>query len=419
MGKWLSLITLVVQSAVCAEDTERWRLGGFGTLGITHSDTPYAQYRGSAQQSNGIFKEWSFKNETVLGVQGSVSPLDSLDLTIQLLSRHNYKNNFDPQLDWAYIAWRARPSLTLRAGRFITPMLMVSDYRNVNYSNPWIRPPLEFYGLLTLNNVDGVDALYRGNLGEMTYALQGFWGKYDLYINTARLIEYHRMIGFNATLQRDPWMVRLAYMDSDHSLADSNGNKMNISRAQIGPPGCGGLGCERVYPGFARLAEQFDVEHKPFRVLAIGGSYDDGKWLIQSELAYRDNGDSQVASGSAWYLSVARRLGDWLPYAVVARHKANTREYILQPSPEFANRPALVLRNSSTDQSSLSIGLRRELGKHAAIKFQHDWLKPEHGRYTSTFGNGNLLPNSALPPNTRLSDFGSVRIIAVSLDFIF
>lgn len=423
MRKWLPVLAVVAQCLALAQepnDSKSWHLSGFGTLGLTHSDTSYAQYRGGAQQSNGIVNEWSFKNETVLGVQGSISPTPDIDLTVQLLSRHNYKNNYDPQLDWAYVAWRATPSLTLRAGRFITPMLMVSDYRNVNYSNPWIRPPLEVYGLLTLNNVDGVDVLHRGTLGDMTYALQGFWGKYDLYINTARLIDYHRMIGFNATLQRDPWMIRLAYMNSDHSLTASDGTKMNSMRSQIGAPGCGGPGCGVVYPGYPELAEQFDVEHKPFRVVSLGGSYDDGKWLLQSEYAYRYNGNSQVSSGSAWYLSVGRRFDDWLPYAVIARHRANTREYVLQPAPAFANRAPLVVRNSSTDQSSFSLGVRRELGKHAAIKFQYDWLKPERGRFEGTFGNGNLLPiNTALPAGKRLSDFGAVHIMAVSLDFIF
>ncbi|QDQ27755.1 hypothetical protein FNU76_16140 [Chitinimonas arctica] len=419
---WL-LVLALHGLAHADEPTTAWKFSGFGTLGLTQHNSDHASYRSNAQQANGIANEWSLKNDTVLGVQTRYQASDTVDFTLQLLSRHGPRNNFDPQVDWAYMAWHVTPSLNLRAGRFIAPVLMASDYRNVNYSNPWIRPPLEVYGLLTLNNVDGIDAIYRGSLGKLTYALQPFLGQFKLPLGAGRSIHYHRMRGINSSLQAEDWMFRLAYMKSDHSLVDEFGIPYRVLRSQIAAPACGlagrpGPGCETVYPGYAAVAQALDVEHKRSNVLAVGGSYDDGDWVVQGEFVRRMAG-SVVASGQSWYVGAGRRIGEWMPYAVLARHWADTQQYVLKPAAAYAGRPDRVVRNSSTDQSSISIGLRRELGRNLAIKGQIDWLKPEPGRYGGTFGNGNLFPNVPPPTGKFLSEYGAIRVMTVSLDFMF
>lgn len=437
MHKTACLLFALLQAAAWAADdgsggANDFKISGFGTLNLSRHDSPHATLRTTAQQTNGIEGDkWSFKNDTVLGLQTRYRPHQDLDFTLQLLSRHNYKNNFDPEIDWAYVAWRVTPSLSVRGGRFITPMLMASDYRNVNYSNPWIRPPLEAYGLLTLNNVDGIDALYKGTMGSMSYVVQPFFGKFELHINNNGIVNYHRMGGVNFTVQGEETLFRVAYMDSTHSLENQSG-VFNVNRSQINAPGCGpggptppgvpgipGPGCEVVYPGYTSVANDLDVDHKRFNVFTVGGSYDNGSLVLQGEYVKRITG-SQVASADAWYLSAGYRIGNFMPFAVVSKHKADTKQYVLAPSPAFPDRPPLILSNSSTDQSSISVGLRYDIRKNVALKFQHDWLKPEKGRYGGTFGNGNLFPVVPPPLGGRfLSEYGNVRVTALSIDFVF
>ncbi|MFC4159278.1 porin [Chitinimonas lacunae] len=434
MNKSACLLLVLLQAVALAEESPAsdFRISGFGTLNLSRHDSEHATLRTAAQQANGVSDKWSFKNDTVLGVQTRYRPRENLDFTLQLLSRHNHKNNFDPQVDWAYVAWRATPALSLRAGRFITPMLMASDYRNVNYSNPWIRPPLEVYGLLTLNNVDGIDAIYKGVMGGMSYVVQPFMGKFELHINNNGIVNYHRMAGINFTLQGEETLFRVAYMDSTHSLENQFG-VFNVNRSQINAPGCGGgppgppmpgvpvipgPGCEVVYPGYTEVANRLDVDRKRFDVFTVGGSYDNGSLLLQAEYVKRMTG-SQVASADAWYVGAGYRFGNFLPYAIVSRHKSDTDQYILAPAPAFSSRPPLVLRNSSTDQSSVSLGLRYDLRKNVALKFQYDWLKPEPGRYGGTFGNGNLFPIVPPPQGKFLSEYGTVHVAAFSVDFVF
>lgn len=399
------------------------RLSGFGSVVASRHDSAHALLRTTAQQSRGAADDWTLRNDSVLGLQARWRPHDDVDLTLQLLSRHNWKNNFDPQIDWAYVAWRPMPGLSLRAGRFIAPLLMVSDARNVNYANPWVRPPLEVYGLLTLNNVDGVDAIWKGALGDWTWAVQPFAGRFKLKINNNATVDYHRMAGVNASLQSDALMLRAAFFDSSHSLENAAG-VFNVFRAQIAAPGCGappgtpGPGCETVYPGFADIANRLDVDRKRFDVATVGATWDDGRWLLQAEYVRRMTG-SVVASGRAWYVSAGHRFGTWMPYVVVSRHRSDTERWTLAPAPAYATRAPLVLGNSATDQSSVSLGLRWDPRRNIALKVQYDRLRPEPGRFGPTHGNGNLQP-LVLPPAGRfLSDYGAVRMLAVSLDFVF
>ncbi len=53
----------------------------------------------------------------------------------------------------------------MRLGRLPLPVFLVSDFRQVGYANTWIRPPIEVYGQVPLDNVDGLDVLYNGERG--------------------------------------------------------------------------------------------------------------------------------------------------------------------------------------------------------------------------------------------------------------
>ena len=60
-------------------------------------------------------------------------------------------------LEWAFVALRPTPDWTLRLGRINPDAFLLSDYRNVGFAYPWVRPEIGFYGTIPLYSITGGD----------------------------------------------------------------------------------------------------------------------------------------------------------------------------------------------------------------------------------------------------------------------
>jgi len=70
------------------------------------------------------------------------------------------------RVEWANLIYALSPDASVRIGRIVLPTFMVADSRKVGYANPWVRPPVEVYGLVPITQSDGLDASYRVVWGE-------------------------------------------------------------------------------------------------------------------------------------------------------------------------------------------------------------------------------------------------------------
>jgi hypothetical protein len=85
---------------------------------------------------------------------------------VQWVARNHAGAFFEQNLEWAYLRWRPWNDLDLRVGRLGLDVFLLSDYRNVGYAYPWMRPPQEFYAPLFPYHLDGADIAQRFHLGE-------------------------------------------------------------------------------------------------------------------------------------------------------------------------------------------------------------------------------------------------------------
>jgi hypothetical protein len=53
----------------------------------------------------------------------------------------------------------------------VLPINMLSEYRNVGYSLPFMRYPVELYGSILLTNFDAGDVTYASHFGSLTHTL--------------------------------------------------------------------------------------------------------------------------------------------------------------------------------------------------------------------------------------------------------
>jgi len=177
MNRLLALAACVaLATAANAEPT--FSFSGYGTLGVVHSDNDQADYLADVFKPNGpgATRSWSPDVDSRLGAQVSATFTPSLSAVIQVLAQQRYDNSYTPVVEWANVKWAITPDASVRLGRMVLPVFMVTDSRRVGYSNPWVRPPVEVYSLVPVTSHDGIDGSFRFAAGSVHGARAGVAG---------------------------------------------------------------------------------------------------------------------------------------------------------------------------------------------------------------------------------------------------
>lgn len=417
-------------------------LSGFGTLSAVQTNNENIQFRSDNRLPNGTAASHAFDNDSKLGVQLSYRPNDQLQAVVQLLSRRNEKNNFNPSVDWAYIGYKPVSSLSLRAGRFVAPTLMGSDYRNVGYSNIWVRPPTDVYNSATINNVDGIDAIYRGLIGPVSYSAQAYFGGYDLKFSGNSGIKFKNMAGLILTAEIDSWTLRASHMSSRHTNYGADGQAQPTTLFAVSQPATGrgfrftpgaascssfvaNVTCQNLFTNFDTVFDAVRRDSKPFNITNFGVAHDDGNYVLQAEFMSRKT-DSQLSDSKAYYVTVGYRFNRLLPYLTYSASKTDTRRLNLDvAAPHKAAFDARYtsggpfVQTSNTEGSTLSLGLRVDVAPSVALKFQLDRYTPKTNSFGAT-DSQTMSRTGALASASAMSDsVGSVRLATVAVDFVF
>ncbi|MCK9532110.1 MAG: hypothetical protein M0R77_16355 [Gammaproteobacteria bacterium] len=145
-------------------------INGFLTtslVGIDESDVTYL---------NAFTDQPRFDNtDSRLGLQFTGAINDRMSATAQLLARGRGSNN-TIETDWAFVSMDVAAQAQVRAGKLKFPTFLISDYYEVGYAYPWMRPPQEVYSLNPISTLVGVDALYTPSLGGTSLLIQPFVG---------------------------------------------------------------------------------------------------------------------------------------------------------------------------------------------------------------------------------------------------
>jgi len=433
----MSICYLPAAYADTSSEPKTLTLSGFGTFGIVKTNNELVEFRSYAQAPNGTANRWEMENESRLGLQLAYSPNESFRGVVQLLSRRNErsvgeKSNFYPAVDWAYVAYSPSKSLNLRAGRFVAPAFLASESRAVGYANVWIRPPVDLYAAANINNIDGVDLLYRGSLFGWTYAAQTYAGSYNLKFATQR-IKYEYMAGANLTVENGPFLLRLGYMDArsttynkaDQILPTSLATRRTdgTSAGTLNPTTTNCLSqrvsCSTLFENYNEVLDFMKRDKKPMNLATIGYTYDDGEWYSQGEYLYRKGGGSLANSESA-YLTVGYRFGKFLPHLTVSKANPQDQRIELKVAPAFeANLRRspfgrdlpLGVVTSNAAQESIGLGVRYDVATNIALKIQWDHMRPKATANAPSFGLA-LSPTNGVPGK-------AVTVTAIALDFVF
>lgn len=410
--------------AVCAQADDDGVPGlsfsGFGTLGLVHSSENKADFLGNFSQPNGAgyTHRWSAGVDSRVGAQASANLSDKFSAVVQVVAQHHYDNLYTPQVEWANVKYQFTPEFSVRAGRTLLATFMVSDSRLVSYTNHWIRPPQEVYGMLPVTNKDGLDAIYQFHAGDATNSVQTSYGQTTLKLPNGGEVKGRYIFDFNDTLEYAHSMVHVGYTSLRGDVHSPNLDALFNGFTQFGNTVSAIPGLQATGAQAHALVNKYQLVRFPYSVVTLGAEYNPGTWLLMGEWASART-SAAISNATAWYATGGYRFSRCTPYLTFAQLRVDKPS---EPGisttglpPNLALAAAglntglnAVINGYALSQETVSAGIRWDFTRNAALKLQYDRLSLGLG---STGWLGNVQPGFQLG--------GKVNVFGAAVDFVF
>ncbi|MDH5553479.1 MAG: hypothetical protein OEX82_09150 [Nitrosomonas sp.] len=404
----ISLLWLYAEPSARAFDlgSERVRVNGFGTFGMTSAGTKLHGFHKELNQS-GQFGGLSASSGSNLGMQLDVDILSNLSATVQAVVEERARYDFNNMVDWAFLRYQVNPNMVARAGRMGTDIFMLSEYRNVGFAYLWAHPVTEFYAPVLFSHFNGADLKYSYPIKAGHLDFKVFGGQTHADAQTGRSDLHMTMrpfFGANVMFESEHWKARLTF--SRAKLSSVRGPTDQLAGLFNQVPAA-------VWPQLATLPDKLNGEGRWVIYQSAGLAYDNNKWLVQSEIAMVSSewSGANLLNG---YFSVGRRFGSVTLYSVAA--SARSRDKLTKVNAPLVSLPGLdqlqigaqnAFRSARINQSTVSLGMRWDFRPKMALKAQwdHTWVDRN--------GGGLLVLKEPLEKDITLN------IFSVNLNFIF
>jgi predicted porin len=401
---------------------------GFATLGVAHSSEDKADFLANDLQRYGAGRSraWSPDVDSRIGGQLSARFTPQLSGVLQVVSEQRYDGSYRPQVEWGNLKYAFTPDLSVRVGRIVTSVFMESDSRKVGYAQPWVRPPVEVYSLVPLTNNDGADLSYRLRLGEASHNLQIAYGSSSADTPDGGEVKAKDAWLIGDTMEYGSTTLHAAYSRAKFSATDfsplfdgyrqfANGAAAQAALLQGIPLPLAQMQAAALMQAAAQantLIDKYDPDNTTISVLSLGAMYDPGDWFAMAEWG-QTNSHSVFGKRQAWYATGGYRWGKFTPYLSYAEAKLKSP----QSDPGITAIPggAGILDETLNEQlagapiqKTISIGLRWDFMRNAALKLQYD-----HSR----LGDGS--PGTLDHQTSSFVPGGSFSVFSATVDFVF
>lgn len=330
---------------------DRLSLQGFATLGGGFLDTDRRGYLNFGEN-------FGFDTDTRIGLQLTGRISERFSATAQAVARGS--EAWSPKLRWAYLSWQVTDDLKLRGGRLRLPFYLYSDFLEVGYALPWIRPPGELYSA-PFSSYEGIDALYTLNLGSWDLTIQPSFGYLQSRFTEngqSQSVDMNNNAGIAIRANRDWLSLRLMYSRVD----------ARVKVVALDP-----LFADLRGAGYGGIAQRLEPWGKVFRQYGLAAKADYGDWLLVGEVAYTNYDGSILPEKLAWSVTAGRRVDDFTFYYTYAELH-NSVPASADPLP--AGHPLRVAVDGvrtgiRADQHSHLLGLRYDFLRNTALKLEY------------------------------------------------
>ncbi|MBH9552208.1 hypothetical protein [Inhella gelatinilytica] len=414
---WPLCLGLVAGFPASAVELTPWlKFDGFGTLAAYRGDDPVAGARSDQRTSQYTSnKEWRFDGDSQLTGQFTLNPSGPVRGVLQVLSKDDVTERFKPRVEWLYASWDISADWTVKGGRVVAPVFLLSDTRNVGYAQTAVRPNQTVYQINPITSLDGVNVNWAKAVGGGNLSFEAAFGKTELNLTSGK-IDVKRTSSLALKWSQGPWTVRWGRSDFrlDGSLPAT---QAALNALSSGATAC--TNCATVLP--ARFAFTDIKGH----IDTLAGTIEQGDWLVQAEWTRRLSNSALVPDIQGWYAQLGYRVGDFTPYAAVGGLKVTEGPLGLQTHPAAPASAAAAnaafehyLRNPN-DRDTWQLGVRWEVRENFALKLQWESIKNTRAPFLGM--NSVIYSPTTRPIGTYIGPAwdGKMNVLSVNLDFVF
>ncbi|NLS12358.1 hypothetical protein HGP28_05535 [Vibrio sp. SM6] len=329
-----TVLAAVMASAACGATTfanaaslNDIRIGGFGSVGVGYADNDVGYA--------GHYEKVGYKHDTLFGLQFDMQINDRASVTTQVVANGRY--DFEPAFEVAYLSYEF-DNFTMRGGKIRTPFYMYSDYLDIGYAYPMLRPNQEVYeNMIVISSFTGIDALIPIDIAGTTLQLQPFVGQ-------SQVEERDSGIFGHQTNLKDVMALAATWYGNDWVISGSFGEATTEAMSDSNP---------------LSLVNLFEMNKEQTATFtAFGVQYNDGDWLFNAEAMCMElTGafyDFESISAVLGY-----QVGSVMPYisaGTVSTTDNNDRSLF----PEYLR---------EYERTSYSVGFRWDYASNVAVKF--------------------------------------------------
>lgn len=377
---WISLIHTIVFKAIAEEI--RWN--GFASIGAGISTGEALVQDGSELRLYGYDDNFNFRPESKLALQASSRISDDLSVTAQVISRGI--DEFDVTMEWAFASYDFGDASRLNLGKLRIPLYHYSDFLDVGFSYPWIRPPESVYDLF-FSTVEGMSVQFSHNPGNWDSNLLIVAGRTTDTLDISEIESTGEMVnnvGAAWNVENDWFSVRAAYFQAEvtisNALLDSVDNNL-------------------IMLGFDAAANRFSAKDDKGSFVGLGFKIDKADWFVASEMTIIELDNSFVPTQDSVYFSVGKRVNKFTFHVTLEQQENDPETGITEgiPFPTGTALDELVLgaEGIATVQqrkdTRYTFGLRYNLKASAAIKVEYTQARFDSYQTLDVDNNASVL----------------------------
>ncbi len=315
MSKKLLMLGVVLSAISVNTMSAEIKTSGFMTIAATQTDTKY-------EVDSGAYNRVSLLPDSVAAVQFDASIDQYTSATIQLVARGNNeqalsgKDNFEPDVEWAFVKIKPNYSNEIKIGRMRLPAFLLSETLEVGVTYPWVRAPHIMYQQIPTTELTGASYTYSKFLND-EWMLNStiFWGapireeadianQFGAVLNVSNDLHQIRFSVLSTKLSTD---FSTEGLDAALSVADP----LNKYSAE-------------------QISSFKDDVTSPFQDLdflqaSLGYIYDSENILFITETSAQEVGDSAIPSVVSAYATLAWRFETLTPHLTIA-HAETTND---------------------------------------------------------------------------------------------
>ncbi|HEY7771949.1 MAG TPA: hypothetical protein VIC26_02120 [Marinagarivorans sp.] len=298
----------------------------------------------------------SFKRDSLIALQMDSDLGDRLSATMQLMSRG--KNDYDVNVEWAYLTYEINDELQLSGGRIRAPFYRYSDFLDVRYAYNWITAPARVYSF-EFPGFDGLSLLWNSSVGPVDSSLQLVAGSMDGFTgSTPILLEDFVGVSWIGSWE---WLTgRASYLHSSVTIAERNIESTADAYQALGE---GMLGVAQGFGGVAQAyqgaalgdraavyssgfmqtgsalvnnTDNISIEGDAGAYMAFGVSVDKGAFIADAEWIHYELDDALIPNTSAYYVTLGWRAGPTVIYGTYSREEADANTAATSVIPDLS-----------------------------------------------------------------------------------